>query len=62
MKSNSLPLYINEKTFVFDIEAFKEIFGSIDENYNNAYITRQIFDESIDWLGDFIKNGRNKNS
>ena len=54
--SDSLPLYINEKNFIFDIEAFKEIFGSIDEEYNEVYITKQIFDESIDWLGDLTKN------
>ena len=53
--SVSWPLYINEKNFIFDEDAFEEKFGSL--NYHNiAYISKQVIDESIDWVENFEKN------
>ena len=53
--STSLPLYINEKNFVFDIHAFSEKFGSINY-YNITYISELVIDESTVWLGDLAKD------
>ena len=55
--SDSLPLYINENNFIFDIDAFEEIFGSTGEDSKNIIedISKGILiDESVDWAGNLI--------
>ena len=54
--SNSFPLYINENNFIFDIDAFEEIFGSTGKEYNSEYISKEIIDGSIDWAGDLLED------
>ena len=53
--STSWPLYINEKNFIFDLDAFEDKFGS--ETYGNiTYVSKQVIDESTDWLGGLKKD------